>query len=132
MDTSRTFAVSDWSRPHTLGLLSADLQTRCLFTFLGDKVLIQEVLFDAVVTAPLEAYWTSLVLNKSEFVFLNFSTIERITSQMLRCNRTPGCVSLGNPAGTRIKGWRSPTSAPGRACPGLTCLWFLMSSRTSK
>lgn len=39
------------------------------FTFLGDKVLIQEVLFDAVVTAPLEAYWTSLVLNKSEFVF---------------------------------------------------------------
>lgn len=34
--------------------------------FLGDKELIQEVLFDAVVTAPLEAYWTSLVLNKSE------------------------------------------------------------------
>ncbi|XP_043977760.1 voltage-dependent calcium channel subunit alpha-2/delta-3 isoform X1 [Gambusia affinis] len=31
-----------------------------------DKELIQEVLFDAVVTAPLEAYWTSLVLNKSE------------------------------------------------------------------
>uniref|UniRef100_A0A3P9K5F4 Calcium voltage-gated channel auxiliary subunit alpha2delta 3 n=1 Tax=Oryzias latipes TaxID=8090 RepID=A0A3P9K5F4_ORYLA len=31
-----------------------------------DKDLIQEVLFDAVVTAPLEAYWTSLVLNKSE------------------------------------------------------------------
>lgn len=36
----------------------------------GDKVLIQEVLFDAVVTAPLEAYWTSLVLNKSEFVYI--------------------------------------------------------------
>lgn len=34
----------------------------------GDKELIQEVLFDAVVTAPLEAYWTSLVLNKSEYV----------------------------------------------------------------
>ncbi|MGH0177705.1 UNVERIFIED_CONTAM: hypothetical protein FKN15_075723 [Acipenser sinensis] len=32
----------------------------------GDKELIQEVLFDAVVTAPLEAYWTSLALNKSE------------------------------------------------------------------
>ncbi|XP_072569227.1 voltage-dependent calcium channel subunit alpha-2/delta-3 isoform X2 [Paramormyrops kingsleyae] len=31
-----------------------------------DKELIHEVLFDAVVTAPLEAYWTSLVLNKSE------------------------------------------------------------------
>ncbi|XP_076133228.1 voltage-dependent calcium channel subunit alpha-2/delta-3 [Alosa pseudoharengus] len=31
-----------------------------------DKELIQEVLFDAVVTAPLEAYWTSLALNKSE------------------------------------------------------------------
>lgn len=44
----------------------------CLFAFvlLGDKELIQEVLFDAVVTAPLEAYWTSLVLNKSEYVTL--------------------------------------------------------------
>ncbi|XP_063064991.1 voltage-dependent calcium channel subunit alpha-2/delta-3 [Engraulis encrasicolus] len=31
-----------------------------------DKELVQEVLFDAVVTAPLEAYWTSLALNKSE------------------------------------------------------------------
>ncbi|KAM4022107.1 voltage-dependent calcium channel subunit alpha-2/delta-3 [Anomaloglossus baeobatrachus] len=31
-----------------------------------DKELIQEVLFDAVVSAPLEAYWTSLALNKSE------------------------------------------------------------------
>uniref|UniRef100_A0AAY4EF57 VWFA domain-containing protein n=1 Tax=Denticeps clupeoides TaxID=299321 RepID=A0AAY4EF57_9TELE len=30
------------------------------------RELVQEVLFDAVVTAPLEAYWTSLVLNKSE------------------------------------------------------------------
>lgn len=39
-----------------------------LFYLLGDKELIQEVLFDAVVTAPLEAYWTSLVLNKSEWV----------------------------------------------------------------
>lgn len=39
-----------------------------MFALLGDKELIQEVLFDAVVTAPLEAYWTSLVLNKSECV----------------------------------------------------------------
>ncbi|XP_057207734.1 voltage-dependent calcium channel subunit alpha-2/delta-3-like [Triplophysa rosa] len=31
-----------------------------------DMDLVQEVLFDAVVTAPLEAYWTSLALNKSE------------------------------------------------------------------
>lgn len=38
------------------------------FAMSGDKELIQEVLFDAVVTAPLEAYWTSLVLNKSEYV----------------------------------------------------------------
>ncbi|NXG75178.1 CA2D3 protein, partial [Baryphthengus martii] len=29
-------------------------------------LLIQEVLFDAVVSAPIEAYWTSLALNKSE------------------------------------------------------------------
>ncbi|KAM7402145.1 hypothetical protein PAMP_017410 [Pampus punctatissimus] len=32
----------------------------------GDRELIKEVLFDAVVTAPLEAYWTGLALNKSE------------------------------------------------------------------
>nr|XP_017513594.2 voltage-dependent calcium channel subunit alpha-2/delta-4 [Manis javanica] len=31
-----------------------------------DKELVQEVLFDAVVTAPLEAYWTALALNLSE------------------------------------------------------------------
>uniref|UniRef100_A0A8C7CI43 Calcium channel, voltage dependent, alpha2/delta subunit 3 n=1 Tax=Oncorhynchus kisutch TaxID=8019 RepID=A0A8C7CI43_ONCKI len=31
-----------------------------------DRELVQEVLFDAVVTAPLEAYWTGLALNKSE------------------------------------------------------------------
>uniref|UniRef100_A0A8C1VTC9 Calcium channel, voltage dependent, alpha2/delta subunit 3 n=1 Tax=Cyprinus carpio TaxID=7962 RepID=A0A8C1VTC9_CYPCA len=31
-----------------------------------DRELIQQVLFDAVVTAPLEAYWTGLALNKSE------------------------------------------------------------------
>ncbi|XP_077459637.1 voltage-dependent calcium channel subunit alpha-2/delta-3 isoform X1 [Stigmatopora argus] len=31
-----------------------------------DRELIKEVLFDAVVTAPLEAYWTGLALNKSE------------------------------------------------------------------
>uniref|UniRef100_A0A3Q0SHR0 Calcium channel, voltage dependent, alpha2/delta subunit 3 n=1 Tax=Amphilophus citrinellus TaxID=61819 RepID=A0A3Q0SHR0_AMPCI len=34
--------------------------------FKCDRELIQEVLFDAVVTAPLEAYWTGLALNKSE------------------------------------------------------------------
>lgn len=45
------------------------------FTSSGDKVLIQEVLFDAVVTAPLEAYWTSLVLNKSEFVIFGVSCV---------------------------------------------------------
>lgn len=101
------------------------------FTFSGDKVLIQEVLFDAVVTAPLEAYWTSLVLNKSEFVFF-FSP--QLNALRVRCfvPIEPLIVSLGNHTGTRIKGWRSPTSAPGRACPGLTCLWFPMSSQTSK
>ena len=32
---------------------------RCL----GDEVLLQQTLFDAVVTAPLEAYWNALMLN---------------------------------------------------------------------
>uniref|UniRef100_A0A3B3YUS0 VWFA domain-containing protein n=1 Tax=Poecilia mexicana TaxID=48701 RepID=A0A3B3YUS0_9TELE len=32
---------------------------------LKDRELIQEVLFDAVVTAPLKSYWNSLALNKS-------------------------------------------------------------------
>ncbi|KAM8801582.1 LOW QUALITY PROTEIN: voltage-dependent calcium channel subunit alpha-2/delta-4 [Rhynchonycteris naso] len=31
-----------------------------------DKELVREVLFDAVVTAPMEAYWTALALNNSE------------------------------------------------------------------
>ncbi|KAL8222197.1 UNVERIFIED_CONTAM: Voltage-dependent calcium channel subunit alpha-2/delta-4 [Gekko kuhli] len=32
----------------------------------GDEELVQEVLFDAVVTAPMEAYWTALALSLSE------------------------------------------------------------------
>lgn len=44
----------------------------------GDKELIQEVLFDAVVTAPLEAYWTSLVLNKSEYVTRSTQQLNRL------------------------------------------------------
>lgn len=73
---SPTFTVSDRIRPHAFFVHSADGPTDCVFffTFSGDKVLIQEVLFDAVVTAPLEAYWTSLVLNKSEFVFFGVSS----------------------------------------------------------
>lgn len=38
----------------------------CLFhlvRYLGDEVLLQQLLFDAVVTAPLEAYWNALMLN---------------------------------------------------------------------
>ncbi|XP_076859322.1 voltage-dependent calcium channel subunit alpha-2/delta-3 isoform X3 [Brachyhypopomus gauderio] len=34
--------------------------------FKCDRELIQQVLFDAVVSAPLKAYWTGLALNKSE------------------------------------------------------------------
>lgn len=34
----------------------------------GDEELVREVLFDAVVTAPMEAYWTALVLNSSGYV----------------------------------------------------------------
>lgn len=37
----------------------------CSPFFLGDEELVQEVLFDAVVTAPMEAYWTTLALNMS-------------------------------------------------------------------
>lgn len=72
MDMSPTFTVSAWIRPHKLRTLSW-IYSSSVFTSSGDKVLIQEVLFDAVVTAPLEAYWTSLVLNKSEFVFYDVS-----------------------------------------------------------
>ena len=34
----------------------------------GDEELVREVLFDAVVTAPMEAYWTALARNISEYV----------------------------------------------------------------
>lgn len=58
-------------------------------------MLIQEVLFDAVVTAPLEAYWTSLVLNKSEFVLFSVScVIEHIRSPKLGSGRTLAAVCL--------------------------------------
>lgn len=30
---------------------------------LGDEALLQQLLFDAVVTAPLEAYWNTLMLS---------------------------------------------------------------------
>lgn len=39
---------------HCVGFLSA-----------GDAQLLQQTLFDAVVTAPMEAYWTALMLNAS-------------------------------------------------------------------
>ncbi|NXP36338.1 CA2D3 protein, partial [Leiothrix lutea] len=42
------------------------LQCKYFVSYGCDKELIQEVLFDAVVSAPIEAYWTSLALNKSE------------------------------------------------------------------
>lgn len=51
----------------------------CVLALLGDKELIQEVLFDAVVTAPLEAYWTSLVLNKSECVTYSTLLFENVS-----------------------------------------------------
>lgn len=37
-----------------------------LCSYSGDEELVQELLFDAVVTAPMEAYWTALALNMSE------------------------------------------------------------------
>lgn len=48
------------------GFGSKGLYLSLLHYCTGDRELIQEVLFDAVVTAPLEAYWTGLALNKSE------------------------------------------------------------------
>ena len=38
------------------------LSSRCL----GDERLLQQTLFDAVVTAPLEAYWNALMLNEPD------------------------------------------------------------------
>lgn len=35
------------------------------FVSAGDVLLLQQTLFDAVVTAPMEAYWTALMLNTS-------------------------------------------------------------------
>lgn len=55
----------------------------CKNASVGDKELIQEVLFDAVVTAPLEAYWTSLVLNKSEYVTNSTFSMINIRVEMI-------------------------------------------------
>ena len=59
-----------WLSPVCIGSCSEPEQ---LLSVAGDRELIQEVLFDAVVTAPLEAYWTGLALNKSEWVLLTNS-----------------------------------------------------------
>ncbi|TRY94897.1 hypothetical protein DNTS_032995 [Danionella cerebrum] len=48
------------------GSVSDALESPNGFRVRGDRELIQQVLFDAVVTAPVEAYWTGLALNKSE------------------------------------------------------------------
>lgn len=72
---SPTFTVSAPHPSSRAPYSLLDSQIICFLTSSGDKVLIQEVLFDAVVTAPLEAYWTSLVLNKSEFVFFGVSCV---------------------------------------------------------
>lgn len=56
---------------------------------IGDKELIQEVLFDAVVTAPIEAYWTSLALNKSEY-----EDILLTKSHLQRSRPSPLCQEL--------------------------------------
>lgn len=99
------------------------------WALLGDKELIQEVLFDAVVTAPLEAYWTSLVLNKSEYVTplfpCSFSKMSKSCSIfyktpniffffnrvliVLNANITVKvgtCIYLSRYTGTLIKVWR--------------------------
>lgn len=89
MDMSPSFTVSAWTRPPLLPAPSG-VYRPSVFTSSGDKVLVQEVLFDAVVTAPLEAYWTSLVLNKSEFVLFTLSrVIEPIGSRKLGFRSNP-------------------------------------------
>lgn len=48
--------------------LEPGMSYTCVFPFCvlkGDEVLLQQTLFDAVVTAPMEAYWTALMLNTS-------------------------------------------------------------------
>lgn len=45
------------------GSTMVDLHLTKLLRCLGDEVLLQQTLFDAVVTAPLEAYWNALMLN---------------------------------------------------------------------
>lgn len=69
METNHFYTVRNQTPSAIISLVfQADFMLNFVtfFRLLGDKELIQEVLFDAVVTAPLEAYWTSLVLNKSE------------------------------------------------------------------
>lgn len=54
---------------NTLGSsIYTDMQQSLFFSgcvLTGDVMLLQQTLFDAVVTAPMEAYWTALMLNSS-------------------------------------------------------------------
>lgn len=50
-------------------------------------MLLQQTLFDAVVTAPMEAYWTALMLNTSGWIFTQshafLTTVVRLFSFMI-------------------------------------------------
>lgn len=50
-------------RPELVATTSFRSVNRTLFCRAGDELLLQQLLFDAVVTAPLEAYWNALMLN---------------------------------------------------------------------
>lgn len=64
---------TSWVPPKTCGLslyqgCKRGISFVCVCAASGDEELLREVLFDAVVTAPMEAYWTALALNVSECV----------------------------------------------------------------
>lgn len=63
--------------------LCPHLSSPCLslwFLSPGDVQLLQQTLFDAVVTAPLEAYWTALMLNTSGWILTHTCTHSNVLS----------------------------------------------------
>lgn len=76
----------------------------------GDEVLLQQTLFDAVVTAPMEAYWTALMLNTSGSVLAQSTSVHASCLPWVVFNR-----SLSPPVAAWQTEWKQHSWGPVQA-----------------
>lgn len=83
---------------------------------LGDEALLQQLLFDAVVTAPLEAYWNTLMLSDRchFFFFTHFLLREEKphANMTIQSKISGGCSVCRGPGHETCSGSRVGARAP--------------------